>query len=238
MRKGLVISAFSFIISISGFAQSKPEIFLDKGFYGLQVLVNNPIGSFRKEFKSDYVNTNDLGASVHYFFNPKFKSTTLSRVFLGGELGFTTKKQTEFSKFPTQGTFYMKHNQTWLNAVLRFRPTYTDKTFTPFFDAFAGPKFYTSRMLELYDQNQVDTIESYPTRSLSYGLTAGCGYKLEGRGKKARYLEFSVTYAQSNPLKLVNTNINGITDQYTSFAAQRAYQPQSLMFKLGFSNFM
>jgi hypothetical protein len=227
-----------FVFIGHSFAQSNPEEMLDSKFYSVSILVNNPLGKYKKDIKTNLSNLNSAGLSISYYFNPRYNSSMSNKVFLGAEIGLLGQKQTQFNGKILDGDFYINHRQTWLNLGFKYRPNLWPTRLNPYFEATAGPKIYTSNFIENYGEDQTDKILGTRAFTLNYGIGVGCGYKIMSSIAKSTYLELGVKYNASNSLKIMNKEKVGFDDFNAAYSNKIQVRPQDLIFNLGITNFL
>lgn len=236
MKRLLVVF---FVFSLSNcFAQIAPSDLLDRGMYSFNALVSTPFGRYNKQLINDFTSNQAAGLSFFYLRNTRYNKTMSNKVFLGGDIGFNGKSQSKFKTMPTSGDFYMNHREWWFNFMMRYKPIIYATKFSPFFDIFAGPKIFASRLMERVSSEDTQKIQSFNTNALNYGLTAGIGYKLNTSKYSPKYIETSISYNGTNSVKIIDRATFGLDRNFTIISSQKVVNPQNVIFKIGLTSYL
>ena len=227
MNKILITSILYFNLSFELIAQSNPEDFIDRKFFNIALVNNNPYGNYRKGLSSNYVKSSSIGIAMSYFFNPLYNSSLNNKVFIGVELGFSNLQQSKFKNYPPDGDFYMGHNEIWTNLAVRYRPQTLISNFNPYLEAFFGPRIFNSKMME-----------RFLSSTFNYGLNLGCGYRISKNSHSATYFDVNLGLLQANAVKLVNRNIVGLDNDYFVIGAKTVLKPQNVVLKVGITKYL
>jgi hypothetical protein len=238
MKRILIFSLFIFLQSSDLVAQVDPQDLIDHSFFNIVLVNNSPYGNYRNGLKNDFVKSSSTGLALSYFFNPLYNSSLNNKVFIGAEVGFSNRQQSNFRNYPPEGDFYMGHNEMWTNFSVRYRPQTLISKFNPYMEAFLGPRFYNSKMMERFGDDELKKIEGFFSSTLNYGLNLGCGYKISKNSHSATYFDVSVGLLQGNGVKLINRNIVGLDDDYIVIAAKTVLKPQNVMVKVGITKYL
>jgi hypothetical protein len=222
-----------FLISILSFAQSEPEEVFENRIFEAGLSFNMPQGDYLKKIKTDYGPENSIGFSTSYLINPLRKKDELSLVFIGGEFNFESVKQSNFTGFVASDGYYLKHNSYSFRAKAKYVPILTLKKFLPSISFALGPKVFSSKMMELINQDQVEKIGSIKNTAMSYAVEIG----LEAKRVNKKYVKVSLVYDISNSVKIWDRN--GVTINVSNNVIEplTVAVPQSLVLKVAIINY-
>jgi hypothetical protein len=147
----------------------------------LMIAVNSIIPAAQtKDVIQNNIGDLGFGLSAIALFNPFTKKNKNFPVHLGLEAGYTYfgRFKTEVNVNGFKGDYKTTYGLFSLNAVIRFRPSYTYR-FTPFADVFAGGNFYNAEIKE--NLNAIETalntpktyLGGYNSASFSKGIAVG-----------------------------------------------------------------
>jgi hypothetical protein len=229
MIRKLVFLIFLLKLSFYSWAQSLD--YIDHSFFSISYVNNSPVGNYSKRLSNDFVKNNSGGLEMGYFINPIYKKSTNNRVFVGALLGFANNRQLNFKVNPPTQDFYLAHNEFWANLGIRYKPQLFAKKYYSFYEAYAGPRFYNSKLMERFNEDQVTLVTNLASTTLNYGLNAGVGFKISKMSPRPTYLELSLGYQSANAVKMIDRDL-AFFNNYNFIYENTVLRPQYLVVKL------
>lgn len=240
MKRPLLVLIY-LLFSCCAFAQTEN---VEKTESHFDVLVAANIGvpfpQMKKAIKNNMGDAG-FGISLLYLSNPFSwgKQKKASPLRVGAELGYTY-----YGRFKTQvfangygGDYKTSYGISKLNAVLRLRPKYT-RSFTPFFDVFAGGNFYLSTIREnlgfLESSLGLQSVDFGGTASASFSKGMAVGFSVGSlKPDKGRFV-CRISYTAGSSIRYIVRNSLAYDPNYNSLVYQEGRAPlQYVMIELG-----
>jgi hypothetical protein len=222
-----------FLISSVVFGQTEPEEVFEYRIFELGFSYSLPQGDYLKKIRSDFAPENAFGFSGAYLINPLRKKEELSVIFIGGEIGLESNRQSTFSRLGSIDGYYAKHATYTFRAKAKYVPILVSKRFLPSISFAIGPKIFNSKLMDQIDQENVQKVASITKSALSYAIELG----IEAKRRDKKYVKLALAFDISNSVKIWDKNKLSLDQDFFVVSPITVAVPQLLVLKAQFVNY-